>query len=148
MGRVTFLTWPNRSHLVIVDTQSQAEALLILKDLDWKTFWVSSDTQLNNRTGTVLIPHEIYQVGISWPYCSSDYSLLLLCQRSIFLWWTHKGDFCLACKCTSHTLSSDPKLTNLGSTYLVLVLSMIEKWLTNGTSAFHLMIFTLFIFLI
>ena len=30
---------------------------------------------------------------------------------------------------------------------LVLVLSMIERWLTNGTSAFHFLILTLFIFL-
>ena len=45
--------------------------MLILKDLDGKSFPVSSDIQLNTRTGTVLIPHEVCPVDVNWPDCSS-----------------------------------------------------------------------------
>ena len=37
--------------------------MLTLKDLDGKPFPVSPDTQLNTRTGTVLIPNEIIQTA-------------------------------------------------------------------------------------
>ena len=57
MGQVTFLTRPDRSCLVIVDLESQAEAMLTLKNLDGKPFPVSSDSQLNTPTDTVLIPY-------------------------------------------------------------------------------------------
>ena len=72
MGRVTFHTRPDRSRLVIVDTESQAEAMLTLKTLDRKPFPVSSDTQFKTRTGTVLIPSEICPMGVSLPDCSFD----------------------------------------------------------------------------
>ena len=39
---------------------------LTLKDVKGKSFPVSSDTKLNTCTGTILIPHEICPVGISW----------------------------------------------------------------------------------
>ena len=45
--------------------------MLTLKDLDEKPFPVSPDNQLNTRTGTVLIPNEIWPDGISLPDCSS-----------------------------------------------------------------------------
>ena len=67
VGRVTFLTRLDRSRLVIVDSESRAEILLTLKDLNGKPFPVSSDTQLNTHTSTVLIPHEIFPVGVTWP---------------------------------------------------------------------------------
>ena len=41
-------------------------------NLDGKPFPVSSDIQLNTRTGTVLIPNEVCPVGVSWPDCSCD----------------------------------------------------------------------------
>ena len=83
VGRVTFHTRPDRSRLFIVDTESQAEAILTLKDHDWKPFPVSSDTQLNTRTGTVLIPPEIYPVSINWPACSSDLLELIADEHKI-----------------------------------------------------------------
>ena len=46
--------------------------MLTLKELDGKPFPVSSDTQLNTHTGTVLIPHEICPVGVSWPDYSTE----------------------------------------------------------------------------
>ena len=54
MGRVTFHTRPDKSHLVIVDTESKAEAMLILTDLDAKPFPVSPDTQPNTHTSLRL----------------------------------------------------------------------------------------------
>ena len=72
MGRETFHTRPDKSHLVIVDSESEAEAMLTLKDLDGKPFPVSPDTQLNTRTGTVLIPNEICPDGFSWSDCSPE----------------------------------------------------------------------------
>ena len=63
VGKVTFPKHPDRSHLVIVDLESQAQSML--KDLDGKLFPVFPDTQLNTRTGTVLISHEICPVGDS-----------------------------------------------------------------------------------
>ena len=70
MGKITFHTRPEISRLVIVDSESQAEDMLTLKDLDGKPFPVFPDTQLNTRTGTILIPNEICQVDVSWPYLS------------------------------------------------------------------------------
>ena len=50
MGRITFHTQPDRSRLiVIVDTESQVEAMLTVKDLDRKPFPVSSVIQLNTH---------------------------------------------------------------------------------------------------
>ena len=60
------LQWPGRSCLVIVDSESEAEAVLTLGDLDGKPFPVSPDTQFNTHTGAVLVPNEICPDGISW----------------------------------------------------------------------------------
>ena len=57
--------------------------MLTLKDLDEKPFPVSSDTQLNTCTGTVLIPHEICTVSISWLDCSSDLIELIADEHDI-----------------------------------------------------------------
>ena len=48
--------------LVIVDSESEAEAMLTLNDLDGQSIPVFSDTQLN--TETVLIPNEICLVHV------------------------------------------------------------------------------------
>ena len=37
-----------------------------------KPFAVTANTQMNTRTGTILIPNETCPVGISWPDCSCD----------------------------------------------------------------------------
>ena len=39
---------------------------------DGKPLPVSPDTQLSTHTNTILIPNEIYPVGVSWPNCYSD----------------------------------------------------------------------------
>ena len=77
MERVTYHTRPDRSCLVIVDSESETEAMLTLKDLDGKPFLVCPDTQLNTRTGTVLIPNEICPDGVSWSDCSPDLSEMI-----------------------------------------------------------------------
>ena len=46
--------------------------MLIVKDLGGKPFIVSPDTQLNTRTGTVLIPNKTCPVDVSWPDCYFD----------------------------------------------------------------------------
>ena len=69
---VTFHTRSDRSCLVIVDSESEAEAMFTLKDLDGEPFPVSPDTQLNTRTGTILIPNEICPDSISWSDCFPD----------------------------------------------------------------------------
>ena len=57
--------------------------MLTLKDLKKKIFPVSPDTQLNTRTGTVLILHEICPMNISWPDCSSDLFDLIADEHDI-----------------------------------------------------------------
>ena len=69
--------------LFIVDTESQAEAMLTLKDFDGKPFPMSSDTQFNTRIGTIVIPHEICTVGISRPDCSTDLFELIVDELDI-----------------------------------------------------------------
>ena len=56
------------SHLVIVDSESQDEAMFTLKDLDGKPYRVSPDTQLNTCIGAVLLPHEIFPYFLSFLY--------------------------------------------------------------------------------
>ena len=63
VGRVTIHTRLDKSHLLIVDSESQAEAMSILKDLDRKPFLVFPDTQLNTCTCIVHIPNEICPVA-------------------------------------------------------------------------------------
>ena len=46
--------------------------MLTLKDLGAKPFPGLSGTQMNICTGTVLIPHKICPVGISWLDDSTD----------------------------------------------------------------------------
>ena len=81
--RLTFHTRPDSHCLDIVDTQSQAEAMFTLKDLDGKPLPVSSDSQLNIHTGTILIPHKICLVGIRGPHCSSDLFELVADEHDI-----------------------------------------------------------------
>ena len=57
--------------------------MLTLKDLDGKPFPVSSDTQLNTRTGTILIPNEICPDGVSWSDRSPDLSELIAGKHDI-----------------------------------------------------------------
>ena len=98
MGRVTFHTRPDRSRLVIVDTESRIEAVLTLKDLDGIPFPISPNIQLNTRTGTVLISNEICPVVISWCDCSLDLFELIADEHDI----THVSCFtidpCGRCK--------------------------------------------------
>ena len=47
-----FLTQPDRFCLIIIDSESQAQAMLTLKDLEGKPFPMSPDVQLN----TLLVP--------------------------------------------------------------------------------------------
>ena len=83
MGKVTFHTWPDKSCIVIVNSESKVEAMLTLKDLDWKPFPVSHDAQLYTHTGIVLIPNEICSDGVSWCDCSTDLFELIADKHDI-----------------------------------------------------------------
>ena len=75
-------TRPDKSRLVIVDSEFEAEAMLTLKDFDEKPFPVSPDIQLNTP-GTILFPNEICPDGVSWSDCSPDLSELIADEHDI-----------------------------------------------------------------
>ena len=83
VGRITFHTRSDSSHLVIVALESQAKAMLTLKYLDGKPFPVFPDTQLNAYTGTALIHHKICLVVVNWSDCSSELFELIADKHDI-----------------------------------------------------------------
>ncbi|KAG0715110.1 Ubiquitin-associated domain-containing protein 2 [Chionoecetes opilio] len=70
VGMVTFRTRADWSRLVVVDTE--ATALLDLKDLDGNPFYITPDITLNTCTGTVSIhPHSCPVDDKEWSDCAS-----------------------------------------------------------------------------